>query len=61
MDRDIVLIEWLDSKGLERWEYLDEIEFMPPAICYSVGFMTEDHAEYKTGMHPVRTGLRNKL
>jgi len=29
MDKEIVLIEWLDSKGLERWEYLDVIEPLP--------------------------------
>ncbi len=48
MNRDIVLIEWLDSKGMERWEYLDEIEPMPPCVCYSVGFIIEDAADYKT-------------
>ena len=37
MDKDIVLIEWADSKGTERWEYLDEIEPMPPCISYAVG------------------------
>jgi len=47
-DKDIILIEWVDSKGMERWEYLDEIESMLPDICYSVGFLIEDHAEYKT-------------
>ena len=48
MDKDIVLIEWVDSKGMERWEYLDEIEPMPPCICYSVGFIIEDSKDYKT-------------
>lgn len=48
MNNDIVLIEWEDSKGMERWEYLDEIEPMPPCICYSVGFIIEDNNEYKT-------------
>ena len=48
MDKEIVLIEWVDSKGIERWEYLDEIESMPPCICYSVGFMVENHSDYKT-------------
>lgn len=45
---DIVLIEWVDSKGLQLWEYLDEIEPMPPCICWSVGFMIDDNPEYKT-------------
>ena len=48
MDKEIVLIEWLDSKGIERWEYLDELEPMPPALCRSVGFLLEDGIQYKT-------------
>ena len=48
MNKDIVLIEWVDSKGMNRWEYLDEIEPMPPCICYTVGFITEDNKDYKT-------------
>jgi len=48
VDKDIVLIEWMDSKGLERWEYLDEIEPMPPCICQSVGFIIGDNDDYKT-------------
>ena len=47
-DKQIVLIEWVDSKGLERWEYLDEIEPLLPSICYSVGFLIEDNPDYKT-------------
>jgi hypothetical protein len=46
--KDIVLVEWVDSKGMERWEYLDGIESIPPCICHSVGFMMEDHSDYKT-------------
>jgi len=46
--KEIVLIEWVDSKGLERWEYLDEIEPIPPCICYSVGFLIEDNKDYLT-------------
>ena len=48
MDKDIVLVEWVDSKGMERWEYLDEIEPMPPCVCYTVGFIIEDNKDYKT-------------
>jgi len=48
MDRDIVLIEWVDSKGMNRWEYLDEIEPMPPCVCYTVGFIIENNKDYKT-------------
>jgi len=47
-DRETILIEWVDSKGMERWEYLDEIETMPPCICYSVGFIIENTPDYKT-------------
>ena len=38
MDKDIVLIEWVDSKGMERWEYLDEIEPMSPCVNLSLVF-----------------------
>jgi len=48
MNKEIVLIEWVDSKGLERWEYLDEIDPLPPCLCYSVGFIIENHPDYKT-------------
>jgi len=48
IDKDIILIEWVDSKGMERWEYLNEIEAMPPCLCYAVGFIIEDNSDYKT-------------
>jgi len=48
MNKEIVLIEWVDSKGLERWEYLDEIEPLLPCLCYSVGFIIDDNPDYKT-------------
>jgi hypothetical protein len=48
MRRKIVLIEWVDGKGLERWEYLDELQPMPPCICQSVGFLIENNRDYKT-------------
>ncbi len=48
LNKEIFLIEWLDTYGLQRWEYLDEIEPMPPCVCYSVGFMIEDTKDYKT-------------
>ena len=48
MNEEIVLIEWVDSKGVNGWEYLDEIEPMPPCICYSVGFIIDDNKDYKT-------------
>mgnify|MGYP001587159507 FL=1 len=44
-----VLIEWLDSKGINnQWEYLDEIEPLLPSRCISVGFLIEETPEYKT-------------
>jgi len=48
MEKDIVLIEWIDSRGTERWEYLDEIEPMLPGECLSVGFIIEDNDDYTT-------------
>ena len=45
---DIVLIEWVDSCGHERWEFLDEIEPMPPHVCHTIGFLMDDKEEYKT-------------
>ncbi len=45
---EIVLIEWVDSKGMQRWEYLDEIETLPPDNCRAVGFLIEDTKDYKT-------------
>ena len=47
-DKQIVLIEWLDSKGAQRWEYLDEIEPMPPCNCCSVGFLIDENEDYVT-------------
>jgi hypothetical protein len=47
--RKLVLIEWMDSKGVTySWEYWDEIEPLKPDRCYSVGFLLEDAEEYKT-------------
>jgi len=49
MRYDIVLIEWLDSKGItNQWEYLDETEPLLPDNCLSVGYLIDDNAEYKT-------------
>ena len=49
MKRDLVIIEWLDSKGVTTaWEYLDELEPLKPSRCVSVGFLMEDAVEYKT-------------
>ncbi|KKN60882.1 hypothetical protein LCGC14_0527530 [marine sediment metagenome] len=48
MNLDIVLIEWIDSKGLTNWEDLEGLEPMPPCICHTVGFLLDDNEEYKT-------------
>ena len=49
MNRKLVLIEWLDSKGtINQWEYLDEIESIKPSKCLSVGFLLEETEQYKT-------------
>ena len=48
MKKELVLIEWLDSIGTERWEYLDEMEPILPGICHAAGFIIEDNSDYKT-------------
>ena len=48
MDKDIVLIEWGDSKGVTSWEDLEGLEAMLPVLCYSVGFLIDDNEDYKT-------------
>lgn len=48
MEKVAVIIEWVDSRGINWWEYLDEIEPLKPHVCYSVGFIMEDNPEYKT-------------
>lgn len=48
MKRDIILIEWVDSKGVTNWEDAEDMEAMLPCICYSVGFLLDDNEQYKT-------------
>ena len=48
MNKDIVLIEWVDSKGMTNWEDIDGLKSMPPCVCYTVGFLLEDNENYKT-------------
>jgi len=49
MKYKLVLIEWMDSKGItNQWEYLDEIESLEPDRCLSAGFLIEDADDYKT-------------
>ena len=44
----IVLIKWVDSKGMTNWEDLEGIEAMPPCVCHTVGFLLDDNKDYKT-------------
>ena len=49
MGNKLLLIEWLDSKGItSTWEYRDEIEPLIPSICISAGFLIEETEQYKT-------------
>jgi len=44
-----MLIRWFDSRGItEKWEYLDDIDPLIPCECNSIGFLLEDHEDYKT-------------
>lgn len=48
MEKEMVLIEWIDSKGMTNWEDIDGLEPMPPCVCYTVGFLLDDNKDYKT-------------
>jgi hypothetical protein len=49
MNHKIVIINWLDSKGItNQWEYIEDIEPLKPCICESIGFLIEETEEYKT-------------
>ena len=49
MKRQIVEIEWVDSKGVTTaWEYIDEIKPLTPCIVNSVGYLLDDNEDYKT-------------
>jgi hypothetical protein len=49
MENPLVLIEWLDSKGvIGEWEFIDSLSPLIPCECTSVGFLVEDKKEYKT-------------
>jgi hypothetical protein len=44
-----MLIRWFDSVGVtEKWEHLDEMDSLIPCECISIGFLIEDHVNYKT-------------
>ena len=45
----IIRVEWIDTKGISNeWEMIDGIDPMLPCKCVSVGFLVDDHADYKT-------------
>jgi hypothetical protein len=48
MLKDVVLIEWVDSYREVGWENIEGLKPIPPDTCVSVGFLIEDHADYKT-------------
>ena len=44
-----VLIEWVDSRGVtSEWEFIDELDPLPPVVCRTIGFLLDDHEDYKT-------------
>ncbi len=45
----LVLIKWLDSKGVTSdWEFLEDIKPLKPSVCISVGFLIDNNEKYKT-------------
>ena len=45
----LVRIDWLDSKGITAgWEFREEMAPLLPCKCFSVGFLIDDSADYKT-------------
>lgn len=49
MNKQMVLIEWIDSKGVSQsWEFLDDLKPQKPAHCISIGFLFDDQKDYKT-------------
>jgi hypothetical protein len=48
MDRDIILIEWVDSHSGKGWETLDKLkEKAEPLYCRSVGWLITETEECK--------------
>lgn len=44
-----VIIEWLDSRGVtSSWEFKDDLDPLPPVRIQSIGFLVDDHKDYKT-------------
>lgn len=45
----IVKIKWIDSSTAPTgWEYRDELSSLNPAICETVGYVTEKTKQYVT-------------
>ncbi len=45
----LVLIKWIDSKGLtSEWEFWEDITPLKPSVCISVGFLIDNKTKYKT-------------
>jgi len=44
-----VKIVWMDSAGVtNRWEFIEDMDSLPPSEITSVGFLLEDAPDYKT-------------
>lgn len=45
----IVLIEWIDSKGVTNsWEFKNELDPLLPCHIISIGFLIDDSKTHKT-------------
>ena len=55
--KKLVIIEWVDSKGvIDNWEYVEEIKPLKPVKCISVGFLIDDNKKYKTLVQSIGDG-----
>ena len=44
----LVKIEWVDSRSTtNKWERLDDLDYMNACQCVSVGFLVKDEADFK--------------
>ena len=45
----LVSIVWMDSYGItDKWEHIEDLDPMPPGVCYSVGYVLEQTEDYIT-------------
>ena len=56
IEKPLVFIEWVDSQVLMGWQYEDVMKPLLPDTCYSVGFLIDDNADYKTLACSIGTG-----